>query len=143
MLSIDATAAPAHPLTNWVPGEGFTDGGWPGSEEPLTISSTNTLEERESISVLAYVANGTLDELSERLERIYAYLIVRPELRLVDVVEDIDGRRLRQVVRMARGRVDAIVTTMDSFNGPEHLRVTEEILGYYGIRLIVTSSYGV
>ncbi|GEM_PF-6430243 len=141
MLSVDVTAAPAHPLTNWVPGEGFVDGGWPGSDEPLTVSSANTLEERESINVLAYVANGTPNELSERLERIYAYLTLRPELRLVGVVEDMDGRRLREVVKMARTRVDAIVTTADSIGGPEHMRIAEEIFNYLGVKLIVTGFY--
>ena len=143
MLSVDVSTSLAHPLANWVPGEGFLDNMWSKHEELLTVSSADTLGDRESINVLAYVANGTLDELSERLDRIYAYLMMRPELRLVDVVEDIDGKRLRQVARIARERVSAIVTTVDSFQGPEHLRFTEDVLDQYGIKLIVIGSYGV
>ncbi len=143
MLSADVTTALTHPLANWVPGKGFLGNMWSEREELLAVSSADTQGDRESINVLAYVANGTLDELSERLERIYAYLMMRPELRLVDVIEDIDGRRFRQVARIARERVSAIVTTADSFQGPEHLRFTEDVLDQYGIKLIVIGSYGV
>lgn len=142
MLSTNIPAVPAHPLTKWVPGEGFVGYGWLSLEEQFTISSVKAFEDGEQINVLAYVAKGTPDELSERLERVYAYLAERPELHLVDVVEDIDGRRLRQVARIARGHVNAVVTTIDSFDGPEHLRMAEEILEYYGIKLIVIGFYG-
>ncbi len=143
MLSVDITATPIHPLTNWVPGEGFVEGGWHELEETLTLSSVDTLGDDESINVLAYVANGDSIELGERLKRIIDYLTMRPELHLVDVVKDLEGNMLIQVARMARGYVDAIVTTMDSFNGPEHLRFVEEILEYYGVKLIVAGFYGV
>lgn len=143
MSSVSIPTAPAHPLTKWVPGAGFVDDVSGDLGEPLTLSSTDIADGRESISALAYVANGTQNELGERLERIYAYLMIRPELRLVDVFEDIDGRRLREVARVAREHVNAIVTTADSFDGPEHLKVAEEILSYYGIRLIVIGSHGV
>lgn len=143
MLSVGITATPVHPLTNWVPGEGFVESDWHKLEEPLTLSSVDTLDGDESINVIAYVANGDLVELGERLKKILDYLMMRPELHLVDVVEDSEGNRLRQVARMARGYVDAIVTTIDSFNGPEHLRFVEEILEYYGVKLIVAGFYGV
>jgi len=142
MLSIDNSAMLAHPLAEWVPGEGFVGHEWVGRDELIAVSGSDIVDGGENISVLAYVANGTQDELSERLDRIYAFLAMRPELRLVDVVEDIDGRRLRQVAREARGRVGAIVTTLDSFMSPEHLKFTADVLDQYGIRLIVVGSYG-